>query len=224
MNPIIVTGTGRHGGNHRNAPRKYTMRRTSSRIEAARGQTGGWHLQIQIFCQTLSPPYGSAGLTFPHMIIASARSSQRIQSRRKSTNLLASGMSGGNGHESVRNMQAIAGQFDVRLSFQDPSEGSPVSGVTLILPSRGAGNTRKWGCATTLHGTKLRQCRNPFPLLLKQPAPDACHTESTWSSRVAWSGSGATCAPTTMQRCTMPSSTAAKCGACLSSIAKSLTR
>ncbi|TDF62197.1 hypothetical protein [Cupriavidus sp. L7L] len=36
MNPIIETGTGRHGGNHRNAPRKYTKRRTNSRIEAAR--------------------------------------------------------------------------------------------------------------------------------------------------------------------------------------------
>ncbi|WP_167884640.1 hypothetical protein [Cupriavidus oxalaticus] len=36
MNPIIVTGTGRRGSNHWNAPRKYTMRRTNSRIEAAR--------------------------------------------------------------------------------------------------------------------------------------------------------------------------------------------
>ncbi|MCY1225618.1 hypothetical protein D9M68_205670 [compost metagenome] len=42
-------------------------------------------------------------------------------------------VSGGNGHESVRQVQAIAGQFNVRLSFQDPSEGSPVSGVTLTL-------------------------------------------------------------------------------------------
>ncbi|KUE86972.1 hypothetical protein ASL20_21040 [Cupriavidus necator] len=42
-------------------------------------------------------------------------------------------VSGGMGREALRQMQAIAGQFNVRLSFQDPSEGNPVSGVTLIL-------------------------------------------------------------------------------------------
>jgi len=42
-------------------------------------------------------------------------------------------VSGGIGREAVRQMQAIAGQFNVRLSFQDPSEGRPISGVTLIL-------------------------------------------------------------------------------------------
>ncbi|KAI3603152.1 hypothetical protein D8I24_2975 (plasmid) [Cupriavidus necator H850] len=42
-------------------------------------------------------------------------------------------VSGGIGSEAVRQMQAISGQFNVRLSFQDPSEGGPVSGVMLIL-------------------------------------------------------------------------------------------
>ncbi|SDD84462.1 hypothetical protein SAMN05216345_11817 [Cupriavidus sp. YR651] len=41
--------------------------------------------------------------------------------------------SGGIGRDAVRQMLAIAGQFNVRLSFQEPSGGRPVSAVTLIL-------------------------------------------------------------------------------------------
>ncbi|WP_051320690.1 MULTISPECIES: hypothetical protein [unclassified Cupriavidus] len=42
-------------------------------------------------------------------------------------------VSGGIGREAMQQMQAIADQFNVRLMFQDPSEGTPISGVTLIL-------------------------------------------------------------------------------------------
>lgn len=42
-------------------------------------------------------------------------------------------VSGGVGREALRQMQAIAGQFNVRLSFQDPSEDGLLSGVTVIV-------------------------------------------------------------------------------------------